>query len=584
MRGSRPGRKQVPAEAKASDAHVLLITAEQHTYEVPHEIVGRLSTYWYYAFRHRRRWYDSAEALQSLATRAIEGLTTLGIPRENLVHIGSSRLVEVRIPFASEELGWAARILPWEFLLRVSTRRKDLPVIRHLDLGVDQSAQLRNPPKKLLFVESAPGQLNDFYTFNTERWLVERSLRLATEEIRSPTSAELQARVQAFKPDIIHLAGVDLHEGDTVLEYSGTDDVKWDGFYLAGSLDAPYDRVVASRLGSMVNPPGGNRPFVSCNFYYSASRVAPMIVANGARAAFGFLDEVDNALAERYFATFYQQWKLNDWDLLAGFEKAWKKMAAADPRGMGLVLWSCESLLKTPSEESKRAERRKPIELVGAKENSMRVEVEPNTEINYSCLHNGEGLFRKFCVYKYEPSYPYGIRVHVSLNMGTESFPYEASFDLESDEPVLDIAERVNLPLTSQLARSLKESVQTSLTVRVKCHNRYLYNETHRVTLLPVNEWEFDDESGIRWLGSFVLPGDAAVRKVIDAGQKYLMALQDDSGAGFDGYQRVGEDAENPDECVDLQVRAIWSALSYDFSLNLPSLLWVPSDSAPLRT
>ena len=47
------------------------------------------------------------------------------------------------------------------------------------------------------------------------------------------------------------------------------------------------------------------------------------------------------------------------------------------------------------------------------------------------------------------------------------------------------------------------------------------------------------------------------------------MALRDDPSAGFDGYQST--DVEHPDrrdEGVDMQVRAIWAALSFDLPLN----------------
>jgi hypothetical protein len=47
------------------------------------------------------------------------------------------------------------------------------------------------------------------------------------------------------------------------------------------------------------------------------------------------------------------------------------------------------------------------------------------------------------------------------------------------------------------------------------------------------------------------------------------MALRDDPGAGFDGYQSTDEsDAEHGDDGVDMQVRALWAALSFDLPLN----------------
>jgi len=69
-----------------------------------------------------------------------------------------------------------------------------------------------------------------------------------------------------------------------------------------------------------------------------------------------------------------------------------------------------------------------------------------------------------------------------------------------------------------------------------------------------------------------VLPRDPAVSRVIDLSQRYLQALTDDPTAGFDGYQSVEAPAGGKGalECagVDLQVRAIWSALLYETPLS----------------
>jgi hypothetical protein len=95
-----------------------------------------------------------------------------------------------------------------------------------------------------------------------------------------------------------------------------------------------------------------------------------------------------------------------------------------------------------------------------------------------------------------------------------------------------------------------------------------IYSKTEQVTLLPVNEWK-DDDISRRWLPSFVLPRDPAVAEIIVAAQRYLMALEDDAGAGFDGYQSL-DGQDDPDETpnVDAQVRSLWCALLYDFHLN----------------
>ena len=103
--------------------------------------------------------------------------------------------------------------------------------------------------------------------------------------------------------------------------------------------------------------------------------------------------------------------------------------------------------------------------------------------------------------------------------------------------------------------------------VRVFKDSEQLIAETFQVSLLPVNEWR-DDDLSRKWLPSFVLPRDPAVLQIIIASQRYLSAFEDDADAGFDGYQSVDMNSEDPSENVDAQVRAIWCALLHDFKLN----------------
>ncbi|HWP44784.1 MAG TPA: hypothetical protein VNO14_16165, partial [Blastocatellia bacterium] len=138
----------------------------------------------------------------------------------------------------------------------------------------------------------------------------------------------------------------------------------------------------------------------------------------------------------------------------------------------------------------------------------------------------------------------------------------------------LDLRDLIRVPLIYSMGPAISESVHTSLYVNVTWGAHELYSNTHRVTLLPLDEWRDDDNDRV-WLPSFVLPRDRSVNRVIDAGQRYLWALADDSGAGFDGYQSVVED-EDPEtrqpvldtSGVDLQVQALWAALSFEMNLG----------------
>ena len=49
--------------------------------------------------------------------------------------------------------------------------------------------------------------------------------------------------------------------------------------------------------------------------------------------------------------------------------------------------------------------------------------------------------------------------------------------------------------------------------------------------------------------------------KIIGSARRYLIGIVDDPAAGFDGYQSVDDDAEDPTKGVDDQVRAIHERL-----------------------
>jgi hypothetical protein len=183
-------------------------------------------------------------------------------------------------------------------------------------------------------------------------------------------------------------------------------------------------------------------------------------------------------------------------------------------------------------------------------------------------LHNNRPPFDKFELKRLIRGTLSDICVEIVLHAGNESSRYSATFTLNDREPIVDVRKTARVSLTSELARSLRESVYTSIYVSVTWKNRTVRQETFRVALLPTDEWKDDDLNRI-WLPSFVLPRDPAVPKIVDTAQRYLMALADDAGAGFDGYQGVQTEGLEAERCrsVDLQVCALWWALLYDYSL-----------------
>ena len=179
------------------------------------------------------------------------------------------------------------------------------------------------------------------------------------------------------------------------------------------------------------------------------------------------------------------------------------------------------------------------------------------------------------------------VAVSADLNAGGFSFPYRRVFEVAGDkDDVHDLAPDIHASLTADLARSIRESVNTSLFVEIVWHDQLLYRDTHRVRLLPADQWRDTDEDRI-WLPCFVLPRDPAIENIVAKAHRYVRVLRDDPAAGFDGYQSVDDDREDPTEDVDLQVQAIWAAIVHECQLgyiNPPPSYSQGQDSQRLRT
>ena len=131
------------------------------------------------------------------------------------------------------------------------------------------------------------------------------------------------------------------------------------------------------------------------------------------------------------------------------------------------------------------------------------------------------------------------------------------------------VHERVRVPLTAGLSRSLDEGMFSTVYASVRWGEHVLQEQTDRVQFLPIDEWRYDTLN-CRWLPSFVFPRDPVVRQIVDAAQRYLVALRDDSTAGFDGYQSYepkGASMEERCRAIDAQVQALWWAIVHDYSL-----------------
>ena len=173
---------------------------------------------WSHIVRNRKRWAPGTTSVTQQSDRARDVLTrTLGLSETDRSTIAESTSVEVSMPFGSEKEQWEARVLPWEYLLTAGTtdlRNAPLTVLRRLELK-GRRPQLPAKPA-VLYVESAPGRIKEVYDFAEEEELVRANTGAKKfVKLTSPTRDELKAALTKVKPDIVHLAGVDTHQGFT---------------------------------------------------------------------------------------------------------------------------------------------------------------------------------------------------------------------------------------------------------------------------------------------------------------------------------------------------------------------------------
>jgi hypothetical protein len=189
----------------------------------------------------------------------------------------------------------------------------------------------------------------------------------------------------------------------------------------------------------------------------------------------------------------------------------------------------------------------------------IHVDLEVKEEINYSLLHNNRELLTTLTLTKLVDEPLRNIAVHVELCVGAQNYPYRYTH-LLLDEVQLALAPLVKIPLTADLPRSVRERVQSTVYVRITCNGQTAFEDTKRVTLIPVDEW-LDDTEKNPWLPSFVLPRDPAILKIINSSRRYLIGILDNPAAGFDGYQEAAPE-------VDKQVQAIWTALVNEYRIQ----------------
>jgi hypothetical protein len=569
-------------------------------------LIEKEAAEWMYVLRNRSRWSGDEDLRADLRRRAVASLAAIGVDEAALRKITAARSRHVEVEFhdtaadeGANELIDAASVFPWEFLLSTATkevgRSHALIITRLLSRKTPVVAKKRKL-KKLLFVEGAPGRIADCYSFDSERARLRAALNVDWKISPSETRQQLATRIGRLKPEVIHVSGVDNHQVVQPELIPGFYEEKEiakrfpdpppDGMIVQGDDLAEVPCTYRELAGALVRP-GDKGPaplLITLNLYYSAGRIARDCVRRGAHAALGFLDEIDDELAEYFFQAFFLAWRREQSvvDLPRAFGQTWALLRERGQRlfGTAIVLWLARSAFsgerrsamreedeeeiitsedRLPTEDERNAARLLPITSV------LQVDLAVPGEVNYSLLHNARRFLDKFTLSKLVEHGLDEVSVLVDLNVGAASLPFRYT-DTLLTEPQRALADDVRIPLTAPLLRSLRERIQSTLYVKVEWDKRVAFEETRSVTLLPVDEW-FDDTQKNPWLPSFVLPRDPAVARIISAARRYLVTLQDDPTAGFDGYQSLNPLADDPSESIDRQVQAIWTALVHEYRL-----------------
>jgi hypothetical protein len=575
--------------------------------------LGGIAKDWRYILGNRSRWTTQAVARAHVQAKCENTLAKLGIDRPQLRRLAIAGLVEVSVPYCEDGTLDAARDFPWEHLISGATKEfrgpSPLLVVRHLS-GVPKTR--RRTPKSFSLVQTAPGIFGEHFNLKAERSLITGGLQSLSDTGRldNPVAADLRSEIKSEAPDVVHLAGVDVRLGEWLEADWLEDEVKFeadtkDGMYFAHSR-RPYRRVNAKKIAQYLTAASKKPVLVGINSWYSGGELAPSCVANGAAMAIGFHNSFDFEVGREFFSEFYRSWLHHDLDATRAMLEAWLKIKplAKKIRGSGITLWSANSAFERKTrgfmKPNSRGFRLAIQENEKAQDELVRTEADPETErvrdlvgwsikpvkcLNYSMLHNRRSLMEELMFWFKKPEADEegrqvneirNVEVEVMLKVGDGSFPYRTTVNLGDDNLQIDLADDtiesmgenqaggICVPLTSELARSVDERMNTSVYVNVQWKGQILYRHTFPVVLSPVDEWNLTETESC-WLPSFVQPRDPAVSDIISSAQKYLKCLLDNPTASFDGYQSQDETEVN---YVVAQVKSIWSSIVYDYRLG----------------
>ena len=629
----------------ASAAELRGLPLRDDTPDGRHRLLAQQALRWTYVVRSRQRWIHDASLRERLEQDARGSLALLGVGPDQLNALSREPVLVVRVPYQHEALGWEGRILPWEYLLAAATRAgrrgpsgrpNSLTVIR--ELQVQHEVEGRWVPElprpvplpaahglRALFVNTLPRELRETFSVEDEAENYRRALPAGTtwQVLDFPSLDELALAVATLRPQLLHFAGLDAHQGVRELLVARGDAAqvevadwapgrRWhlslysaaalqadkhhmvDGLLLRGSGGQPQ-LVQAQRLAQALarGVARDDRVYLTTlNLWNSAARLAPLLIAEGATlAAVGFQDAFDDSLAEFTVTQLLRGLVASGFDLPAAFEQAWRVVRELPESvdATAVTLWVGAPVLVDAATRERHAVQRAraaqaapPAPPARA---SVQLQIEPFAELNYSALHNAQPLFKRFLLSCDAPERAEPLDIEVAVHMGMEQARFQQRLEMRHHRE--NLTQRIHVPLTADIARGRREAVNSTLRVRVAQGGHVLYDDSHRLRLMPVDQWRDSRHDG-RWLPSFVLPRDPMVARAMLQAQRYNRVLRDDPAAGFEGYQCVpaGDLSEEALRAVDQQVQAIWSTLLHDWQIgyiNPPPTYSDGRDSQRLR-
>jgi hypothetical protein len=378
---ARPGEPLVTIRAQDDNGQLI----EEFLSGKAAQTIVRMALRWGYILRVRTRWAGNSDMREYFASKAVEDLAELGLGRDTVQRFASVSHIEIELfnrqpaePKANPVFEAASEI-PWEYLLSAATqsvgRFQSLLVTRCFS---NNSTIRPTRPRNLLFVESAPGRIKEQYGFDDEEKRIVAAVNVKGEKgvefSRTEPFSKLKDKLHSRAWEAIHVTGVDTHQIAWLIEdfyraVARKADVidktnrLHDGMILRGDYDSElpvrYDELAGLLLESQEPP-----HVITLNLYYSGARTAREMVRRGAYAALGFLDEIDDEFAERFFQAFYWAWCHRRRSIPAAFLDAWATMDGDRMHGTGIVIWLGRSMVGQ-SESSGRTAAKIPKRRTG---------------------------------------------------------------------------------------------------------------------------------------------------------------------------------------------------------------------------